>query len=84
MLLGEGSAAEQMRDSGKIVTTARQDKLDKLSAEGINFAFSRQFTTLRQHIGNMQHFVHHWSADGVWHWQTATVADGSRELITSR
>ena len=47
MLLGEGSAAEQMRDSGKIVTTARQDKLDKLSAEGINFAFSRQFTTLR-------------------------------------
>jgi hypothetical protein len=48
MLLGEGSAAEQMRDSGKIITTARQDELDKLS-EGINFAFSRQFTTLRQH-----------------------------------
>jgi hypothetical protein len=37
-----------MRDSGKIITTARQDELDKLS-EGINFAFSRQFTTLRQH-----------------------------------
>jgi hypothetical protein len=35
-----------MRDSGKIITTARQDELDKLS-EGINFAFSRQFTTLR-------------------------------------
>jgi hypothetical protein len=48
MLLGEGSAAEQMRDSGKIITTARQDELDKLS-EGINFAFSRQFTTLRQY-----------------------------------
>ena len=30
MLLGEGSSAEQMRDSGKIITTARQDKLDKL------------------------------------------------------
>jgi hypothetical protein len=45
MLLGEGSSAEQMRDSGKIITTARQDKLDKL-CEGINFAFS---TTLRQH-----------------------------------
>jgi hypothetical protein len=44
VLLGEGSNAEQMRDSGKIITTARQDKLDidKLSAEGINFAFSRQ------------------------------------------
>jgi len=84
VLLGEGSAAEQMRDSGKSITTARQDKLDKLS-EGINFAFSRQFTTLRQHWQQlMQHFVHHWSADGVWHWQTATVADGSRELITSR
>jgi hypothetical protein len=38
VLLGEGSAAEQMRDSGKIITTARQDELDKLS-EGINFAF---------------------------------------------
>ena len=48
VLLGEGSAAEQMRDSGKIITTARQDELDKLS-EGINFAFSRQFATLRQH-----------------------------------
>jgi hypothetical protein len=48
MLLGEGSSAEQMRDSGKIITAARQDKLDKL-CEGINFAFSRQFTTLRQH-----------------------------------
>ena len=79
MLLGEGSAAEQMRDSGKIITAARQDQLDKL-CEGINFAFSRQFTTLRQHIGNM-HFFHHWSADGVRHWQTATVADGSRELL---
>jgi len=37
MLLGEGSSAEQMRDSGKIITTARQDKLDKLSAEGCIF-----------------------------------------------
>jgi hypothetical protein len=48
VLLGEGSAAEQMRYSGKNITAARQDELDKLS-EGINFAFSRQFTTLRQH-----------------------------------
>jgi hypothetical protein len=32
----------------------------------------------------MQHFVHHWSADVVWHWRTATVADGSRELLASR
>jgi hypothetical protein len=91
MLLGEGSNAEQMRDSGKIITTARQDKLDKLSAEGINVAFFRQFNTLRpwtsstlHAFGNMQLFFHHWSADGVWHWRTATVTDGSRELLTSR
>jgi hypothetical protein len=74
-----------MRDSGKIITTARQDELDKLS-EGINFAFSRQFTTLRQH---WQHAALFSPLVAVSHWQTATVADGpradgSRELITSR
>jgi hypothetical protein len=45
MLLGEGSSAEQMRYSGKNITTARQDKLDKL-CEGINFAFSRHFVNI--------------------------------------
>jgi hypothetical protein len=45
-----------MRDSGKIITTARQDELDKLS-EGINFAFSRQFTTLRQHAARFSPLV---------------------------
>ena len=81
MLLGEGSAAEQMRDSDKIITTARQDELDKLS-EGINFAFSRQFTTLRQHAALISPLHGQLTAFGIGEPQPSLTALGLTGVVS--